>query len=243
LTNIPYTEFEGRLEELKKEICIVVSEPGDTREVILDGPINPKVYYSTTPKVLWLMKEPYDTGGGGWDFSEACKDSDFRNGLVFGSARPTWQPVVYIAHCVENDFASYDSIDDLSENRSMLNALDSIAWVNIQKLPSKNVTETDMEDIFVAAEKYENLLLKQLKLFEPDVIICGGTVSVAKQFLGDISKVNENGYDYLVWGKTAVIPAYHPAQRNMSRKDYVDSLVGYVKYWHQRSLEHREVVV
>ncbi len=232
--NSPYEEFERRLQELNNEIFTTISRREEGREVILDGPINRRVYYDNKPKVLWLMKEPYDTNGGGWDYETCCKDLQFRRRLAFGQARATWQPIIYIAHSIRNQYIPYNAMDSLSKNHSMLESLDTIAWVNIQKLPSKNITTTDMAHVSQAARMYSKFLLKQIEVLDPDVIICGGTVSILKGFYPDIRKVGENGTEYLVSGKRLIIPAYHPAQRTMKRELYVDSLVGHVKYWSER---------
>ncbi len=57
--------------------------------------------------------------------------------LIFGK---TWQPIVYSSYGILNDFVLWDDIPTINNEHSIVKALDYIAWVNINKLPS--VTET-----------------------------------------------------------------------------------------------------
>ena len=67
-------------------------------EPIPDGIYDAEKYLSTTPRILWILKEPYDDFteegkpyGGGWPLYAAYDNYDaWKN--------PTWQPMIYISY-------------------------------------------------------------------------------------------------------------------------------------------------
>jgi len=229
--------FLEKTKELDKEIYdAFYNELEEDREPIFDGALNPERYFenhvnNVSPKIMWLMKEPYDEedgSGGGWGFAQMFKIGRFPKDIVFGGSKPTWQPVVYITYGLLNDYAYWDEMDYIRNNYKMMEVLDNISWVNIQKLPSKQYNNTNMGHIYEAYEKHKALLHKQINFLNPDVIICGGTFNIVCSDFDCVYKGTVGNADYYKANNRVVIDAYHPAKR-LNRENYVDSVINAVK--------------
>jgi len=65
-------------------------------------------------------------------------------------------------------------MDYIIENPDMLEAFKSVAYINVKKLPG--LTKSNHYNISIAYNKYKNILLKQIKYYNPDIIIGGSTL-------------------------------------------------------------------
>lgn len=195
---------------------------------IYDGVADIDSYLETSPKVLWLMKEPYDevddSGcpcGGGWNLPVDCfkKDDAWKN--------PTWQPIIYAMYGVQNCLRWHE-MNYIRDDKSMADVLQTIAYVNLNKMPNKSVSSDD--EITAAYGIWRLVILRQIEVLNPDVIVCGGTFSYIRNDLGlgTVTPVktfaNGNIKVYRASGRK-IVEAYHPNQRTILRGDYVNGVI------------------
>lgn len=194
---------------------------------ITDGVCSIDGYLKSYPKVMWILKEPYDDFenrkpvGGGWSITEDCfgiKDD------VWTSR--TWQPIIYIMYGYIHGLIWQD-MDYIRDNKKMADVLKDIAYINVSKMPGS--TRSSWNNINQCYAMWKPILDKQLDLYNPDVIICAGTFSHFKEEFekNDMRKVDSfKGYInvYHSYNKI-VIDAYHPMQTQIDRGSYVDSII------------------
>jgi hypothetical protein len=223
--------FKKELDKINLEIIDCYRE-GEIMP-IYDGCLNPDSYYKSPLKILWLMKEPYDEydGLGDWSLPDFfMKEYDkFFQGLILKT--PTWRTVVHTTYCIFENFSNYDSTKSINSNPSMANYLNNIAWVNIQKLPSKTGSRTKIENIRFAYVKHKEIINKQIDLINPQIIICGNNFDIIKTSLGNPQekKLSNSYCEYYEVKNRLYINAYHPAQSTVSRESYVNGIVNTIK--------------
>jgi len=225
------SDLKKELDTLDEQFQNAFGSESNEADPIFDGALDLQRYLFSPTKILWLMKEPYDEiggVGGGWSFPNAFKSSEFVSGLVFGRSRPTWQPVTYTTFGILNNCLKSE-MKSIKNDLSMIDVLRQIAWVNIQKLPSKGVTRSNMSDIVDSYAKHKHLLHRQIELLKPDVIICGSTFNLIQHDWELINPVVIAGVHYYLKENTLIINAYHPAQTSISRELYVNSIVSAVR--------------
>jgi hypothetical protein len=158
---------------LNKEISDILSRPDEKRLVIGDGVFDYEGYLKSKIKILWIMKEPYDTSGGGWHISEIFKNK------TFGAARTTWYPIINVSHSILSGLEKWDKRERVSKsNLTTSDVLSHIAYMNVQKLPSLTREKTNNSEIHKAFNDKVNLdfFKRQFELLNPDIIIGANTL-------------------------------------------------------------------
>lgn len=204
---------------------------------ITDGIIDIDKYLGSKTKILWILKEPYDDVdtdgkpcGGGWSIPEMIRSKnsiyDFE-----GGGRPTYRPMIYSAWGVFNNFVQWELMDNVEDNPKMLDALKSIAYINIKKLPG--MTSSPNSVIQDAYDKNKDILFKQISCIDPDIIIWGYTVSYFWNDIGvTLAQFQKFGsLKYFISGNKLYIDTFHPSQRTVSQKEYCNDIINVVKSW------------
>jgi hypothetical protein len=233
-----YSSFKKQLDNLDEIIKNRISE--DRREPIYDGAINPERYFKSPIKIAWLLKEAYDDlngEGGGWCYSELLdKENVYEDFFRPHGSRATWHPIIYVSYGILNNFMFWGSMDYIrDEPEEMTSIVRDIAIVNVQKLPSKNVSKTDFQDIVKAFNKYKDILKSQIEILNPDILICANTMQLYKELFDLTSeKINtKESITYYTKNEKLYIDAYHPAQTQVYRETYVDDIITAAKEWHE----------
>ena len=210
-----------------------IQEKENQQDMIYDGIVDIDRYLSISPKILWILKEPYDDFdkdgkpcGGGWSITKhilACAEKS-------GDKAP-FAPIAYVTYAVFNNFLKYSEMDYVSEDPKIWESLKNIAYINVSKFPAK--TTSDMEIIASYFHKYRDLLNKQIEAINPDIVIAGNILhlfyedfNLTRQDLksGGIDKTAE----FCQKDGRLFINAYHPSFRG-SKQAYVDDLVAIIK--------------
>lgn len=199
---------------------------------IPDGVYDIDGYYKSTPRIMWILKEPYDdldaTGnpiGGGWILNDAFDNEDaWKN--------KTWQPIIYISHGIKN-CRHWNDMDWIHDDKSMVDRLKEIAYINLSKMPNR----TDSNDDFVFEEYkryWKDIVNKQIEVYKPNVIICGNTYWMIRDYLGTEvlfkeSVIHEgiNVANLINTKDYKIIDTYHPNQKikGLTRQLYVDTVI------------------
>lgn len=228
-----YEEFNTQVDKIDK---IVESEIKSkvNADLIYDGIVDTKQYYNTTPKILWLLKEPYDDldkdnnpSGGGWSMINdfLAKDDFFER---IGKANKTWYPIIYASYGILNNYKPWYKEEIIT--KKMADVIKKIAMINVQKVPAH--TSSNNSSIEVAYHQNKKVLLEQLKTYNPDIIIGGNTLKYFRKDLGIDDKFNgiDNEYfGYCLDNSKLYIDTYHPAQMIVSQEVYVNEIITVAK--------------
>lgn len=185
--------------------------------IIQDGIINLAKYNESSIKLLWVLKEPHCVNGGGWDMREFLSDplnlthrtDDFK-------WKKTYKLLMLCSWGILKDFQSWEkSLEDWNTigSEKMLEVLNSIAYINLKKTPgAEKSIPSQIQKGFHANKE---LILLQIKAYEPDIIICGGTFHFMRSIMEESGVLAEKKF----------IKAYHPNQKSIKHKNYYDSVL------------------
>ena len=200
---------------------------------IYDGVADIAGYVLLKPKIMWILKEPYDDftpagkpKGGDW----SLMDIDFRYGIS-----NMHKVMMQISYAIHNNL-DWKKLDYIDDNPDMITSLKQCAYINISKMPAETTSsDTHLWDCY---PKWKDIILEQIKLYNPDIIIFGNTF----MYLRNDLNITENDKPiYTVSGKwcsgtyqkdgVIFIDAYHPARKGGEdgSHDYVTSIVNAVK--------------
>lgn len=189
-------EEEEFLDEWAKEL------PG----FIKDGVVNPQEYFSAKYKILFLLKE---VNGG--------KDWDLRDYLMEGGRKQTWNNGSRWVEGILNldKEIPWQDINEVDEEyrRKWLN---KIAAVNVKKVSGGHTS--DMKEIYRFARENAERLCRQINMYEPDIVICGGTEGC---YFDEITEYDDPKWEMTskgIWyvvepSKRIVISYSHPEAR------------------------------
>jgi len=124
----------------------------------------------------------------------------------------------------------FEAMDRIANHPEMVKILRNIAVINVKKLPGFTRTH-DFSAISDAYSQHKDILLRQLSVYDPDVIIGASTLPLFYNDLGiDRKSIQQSGcVNYAVKNKKVYIDAYHPAQLKVQRSQYVNDIITVVK--------------
>lgn len=213
------------------------------RSPIGDGVFHFEGYLKSKVKILWLMKEPYDTHKGesvedretgGWYFA----GSDMYTKRKFGRDRTTWYPIINTSHAILSGQSTWDSSYKASAQtiKKISDVMSHIAYVNIQKLPAIGREKTDNQVIQKSFLNNLEWLQKQIDLLQPDIIIGANTLNdhVFVHFGLKGKQINPDKLPntYLV-NNRLYIRTKHPAQR-AKKDEYINEILRSVTEWRNK---------
>jgi hypothetical protein len=202
--------------------------------LIPDGVVNLSRYRLAWPKMLWILKEPYNDSkggevGGDWSLTDMLNEGKYND-------KSPYAPIAYITHSVFSGFKPYKKLPSVARDEDVRKSVKNIASINVSKFPGKSQSNT--RPLKEAYAKYKELLFRQIELFDPNIIIFGGTISLFKSDLHLEGKFGKReSAHYLKSNGKLYIQANHPSQRNtVDKLLYVNDIVKIVKdYCAERS--------
>lgn len=135
---------------------------------VSDGLINEEEYLASKIKILYVLKEVNDIGGGNWDL---------RSFVNNGARESTWDNITRWTIGIRNieREVTWDEIENISQDERK-KYLRSIGAINLKKTPGDYICdENDLQKIANEDKKY---LKKQISLYTPDLILCCGTSNI-----------------------------------------------------------------
>lgn len=180
------------LDEEKRIRRTIKSEYVDSTDKsapIYDGIVNPEQYVSSSPRILWLLKEPYCGGdayeGGDWSLSDLLNNDADRM-----SRQKAFQPICYIGFGIwKEGYRDWDKMPWLKDCEEIRTSLRKIAFINISKLPGLKTTPSAR--ITEAYHQHRGHILDQIKTYAPDIVFaCNPHVQL---LLPDLLIANSRG--------------------------------------------------
>lgn len=197
---------------------------------IYDGVSDVEAYIKSSPKIMWVLKEPYDDFdkedkpiGGGYILMDDLKEN--RNSQL-GTMPLTIQRIIYTIYGI---FTGYE-YDDMGwyYEPDTYKYLFQIAYINLSKMPGG----TKSGSMTTKYQIWRDIVLKQFDLYKPDVMIFGHTFQDVKDDLGIEDKdliLTGNGWvDIYRKDNRLYVDAYHPGIPGSNRM-YVNTIAKNVR--------------
>jgi len=143
---------------------------------IYDGVPCEEVYLKKSPKVLWILQEPYDNGviKGNWSVPTTILQEDY------GWGNKTHEAVAKVMYAFRNNLR-YEEIErQYSCNEDfawkVMEVLKSTAWINISKMPSPTGAQSNALRIKNAYLNYwKDIVRRQVEeVLQPDIVVIAG---------------------------------------------------------------------
>jgi len=198
-----------------------------------DGVAFPEKYLAAKKRVMWVLKNSYDDSNEtGNPVSDGMDIRDWfcDEALKAAVGKQIFVKMALASYCIQNGIYYSDAL--LSEKTKIMKALQSIALVDLSKLPGgTSISDAELKKEF---SYFKDIVSEQIELYSPDIIIFGNTLHCCHQiFAGlDYSKPLANfavGDDTCFLrsfsdGKRLFLEAYHPSYPT-SYEDYVGTIV------------------
>ena len=166
-----------------------------------DGVVDPKLYFQYKGlHIMWILKEAY--GNDGIDQAKE-KESITKASDFFGNRNSdgykTFGPIIQLAYLLvsnineEDVFESKEAYTDFKK---------STCYVNIKKSPGTSSSDNaSLEQIFKENDDYRKTLIKQIKLYKPDIIIGGNTLQLIfpSNLFNDLTQKNNLPKSYEIF--------------------------------------------
>jgi hypothetical protein len=227
-------ELKAREKDIAAKIAAIKSGVEGLYPII-DGIIDVEKYVNAKYKILWILKEPHDewvtvkeTGqrrNGRWNiasgYSELTIDKIKKERKLLVAKR-----VMLATHKI------------LPEAENALEALKSIAYINIKKIPGGS--SSVQKEIEQAYNEHKDLLKEQIETYNPDIIICGNTLQYLsddnyfpKQNRVELFSTPNGQFCYYALKDRLYINTYHPAIRENDEfwDKCIDGIASAVSDW------------
>lgn len=185
--------------------------PEQADYIVSDGLASVEHYMQAPVKIVFLLKETNDAGGGGWDLRKFMYD---------GGRASTWDNITRWTEglfdlATKEKEKNWEHYANITEDRRK-DILKYIGAVNLKKIPGSYVA--DGNAVFSETLKNKDFLLAQLDLYRPDILICGGTFDNLYYHLLDNKQpkieTTTRGIKYCIdENNTIIIDYHHPAAR------------------------------
>jgi len=217
-------------EEIQEEIKRNAQDQDEDHLPIYDGIVNVENYLNAPYRILWILKEGYDYGdntGGGWKIISCIANDpnkDLYQDMVKNNYR-TFEKISYISYSIFNGFISMSEMDEIYENTEIAKSLNSIAYINISKMPA--TPKSNNSNIAKYYEHWKYLLHRQMQSYRPEIIIFAGTFEFFKNdlFIKDEEIKKTKHFEYILRGETVYFNACHPAYWSINNIEYVSDII------------------
>jgi hypothetical protein len=187
------------MNSLFEEWKLLVSEESD--HFVEDGIISEADWIVASKKVLFILKE---TNGYEKSISALIKNAVTKNPKSGLWDRPTFHNVGRWAHGLIQNSSAVTSYNDSHVKRK--ESLLSCAFMNLKKTSGGRTATKAVSDF---ADRYSELIRRQIDLISPEIIVFGGTYKIVKKYvIPEMERVSSRVHRY---NKIICINANHPA--------------------------------
>lgn len=186
---------------------------GIQAKFVPDGPADWQRWPCARPRVLWVLREPNDTGSDRYNLADFLFDPPFlasppERRRVEATSSLLWRNALRRTYGLLHD-ADYDASERLLTVEPFWRDL---AVINLKKAAGGGVVRgrTTIRDWALQDAPF---ITEQLELLRPSIILCGGTFTELCGALGVSTK-----RECLVWRNSEVIAGGHPSQPGLKRE-------------------------
>ncbi len=176
---------------------------------ITDGIINQELWDESDSKVMFILKEAYDSknSSGSWDLRSLIR----RNGV---SGR-TFKPMAQWAYGIHSILSGNGIAPYVENSKDVKRALLSSAIVNLKKSGGKKKSGSKNLEKYVDEDWH--LISDQIKAISPEIVVCGRTWHLISSKLTNKIKITDSAYisDGIVY-----IEFWHPSNRAANLMNY-----------------------
>jgi hypothetical protein len=166
-----------------------------------DGIIHPEKWNLVSPKVLIVLKESNNYNG---DLRSLIRD-DWQ-----GARSTLWNNVGRWVYGIQQ--TTKTGIPLLSEAEENLDqALLSTAILNLKKKPGGS--SSDNAEIMDYAVRDSQFIKNEIKIINPDVIICGNTFNAFMKAIAPAETTRSANNYSSIWGSRIILNYWHPSAR------------------------------
>jgi hypothetical protein len=230
--------MKNKFEEIQKYISKEILKKNEN--AIVDGIINCEKYANAKTKILWVLKEPYSDKTD-WTYQQYLSINDIKGKI--GTEDDTlkyeiFRRILYTSYGLINNKEWADL--PFAEEKEVYGVGEEIAYINIKK--TGGGPESDDKEIAEAYAVNEELLLKQIEEYEPNILIFGNTLkyfnweklkgwdlSADKKHILD-DKTN-NTHFYPISKDKLCINSWHPSYWIVSREVYCSEIINAGMQW------------
>ena len=222
------TELKHKQEVIHRLISRIAEEnhlSNSDLQPVYDGIYSVDEYVKTHPRIMWILKEPYDdydddgTYGGGWELYSALDNNN-------AWTNRTWQPMTYVTYGIQNKL-HWQDMDWIRDDPSMIDSLKKVVLLNLSKLPNRPTSDNGyVQEQYNAY--WRTVVLKQIENYDPNVIIFGNTFYMMQEDFPMQKRLENNGNPFMnifECENRLLIDAYHPNQKMINRELYVNSII------------------
>ncbi len=183
-----------------------------------DGIVDLEQWNKTDTKILVLLKETND-------YTKPINELIYNVVHKKRDKGQFWQAMTF--HTVGKwlyglynlDENSYPLLKTAKKHRK--NALLACAYMNLKKVSGKSAT--NYKTLEKAAHRDQDFIREEIKIIDPQIIICGGTAKLVKSYIfPEMQKVAPYIYKY---HNIIIIDSYHPAYRRVKGQVLYDRVV------------------
>ena len=176
---------------------------------ITDGVIDQELWDKSDNKVMFLLKEAYDSKkeSGTWDLPNLIRKR--------GVSGRTFKPMAQWAYGIHSVLNGNGISPYVENSEAVKMSLFSSAIVNLKKSGGKKSSGKNNLKQYV--DEDWNLLSSQIKAISPKIIICGKTWSLIKDKLPNKKKITDSAYisDDIIY-----LDFWHPSNRAANLMSY-----------------------
>lgn len=205
---------------------------------ISDGVVCPETWISEKRKILFILKEAYCDKASEFDLA-----TELNNHGPWGSAWNRCVEWTYGIMAASKDcpMPPYRSVDQNEANTY----LKRVAVLNLKKSDGNN--SSNMSEVEQYASFDEREIAEEIKIIDPDIVICGSVFYLLRDKVFDESLMGEGAFagqwndNWYYWTKsltgrpTLIIDFYHPANRYPAVLNYYALMGIYYQAIHDRS--------
>ena len=235
--------MEKTFKEIQKELSnkILTEIDYTDKSINVDGIINSEKYAKVKTRILWVLKEPNSTES--WTYQDYLSIADIEtkkdtkaNILVY----PIFRKIIYASYGLLNN-KEYANLP-VAEEKEVYSIGEEIAYINIKK--TGGGAQSNDKEIQDSYNENEELLLKQIEEYKPNILIFGNTLKYFN--LEELTKLGWNLSDkhiideetnnthyYPISNEKLCINAYHPAYWSVNMDVYCTEIINAGLEWRE----------
>lgn len=174
--------------------------------LIRDGVVDESSYLSSSPRVVLVLKDVNDEGGGPWDLRDVLRK---------GMRWQTWNNVTRWLRGIRNldRELTWSDITAKPKKEERIAAVRSLCVINLKKEPGGASSNRDAVNRY--AHEDSTYLAEQFELYRAELVICGGVGDTFASIIGvDGWQRTSRGLSYIETESGChIIDYYHPQVR------------------------------